>query len=162
AQQRWETLRRLQLLPGGGPMDLANRPLGPSYVAYVETDASKSPKWITLRALEESTTVPGTQAVQGTSRTARLCGIYKLDGEKLVMCLPEAEVPPPLRPTEFKGDGEGGLYLLTYKRAAKNWKPDIRTTPPMAGPTVPYDGVPASRAPDHFDAPAPVVPNSIP
>src|SRR5262245_12559841 len=72
AQQRWEALRRLQLLPGGGPMDLANRPLSTSYVAYVETDASKSPNWITLRALEESTTVPGTQAVQGTSRTVRL------------------------------------------------------------------------------------------
>src|SRR5262249_25025230 len=49
--QRWEALRRLHLLPGGGPIDLPNRPLSTSYVAYVETDASKSPKWITLRAL---------------------------------------------------------------------------------------------------------------
>jgi RNA polymerase sigma factor (sigma-70 family) len=161
-QQRWEALRRLQLLPGGGPIDLVNRPLGPSYVAYVETDASRSPKWITLRAIEEAGTVPGTEVTRVASRTVRLCGIYKLDGEKLMLCLPEAEVSPLLRPTEFKGDGEGGLYLLTYKRAAKNWKPDIRTTPPSAAPPSASDVPTIGRAPDRFEGPPPVAPVATP
>jgi uncharacterized protein (TIGR03067 family) len=63
-----------------------------------------------------------------------LCGIYKLDGEKLVVCLPEAEGSPLLRPTDFKGDGEGGVYLLTFQRAAKNWKPGPRQLPPLPQP----------------------------
>src|SRR5207248_238726 len=42
-----------------------------------------------------------------------------------------------LRPTDFKGDGEGGLYLLTYQRAAKAWKGEkAAPQPPAAIPPV--------------------------
>ena len=96
-----------------------------SFVAYVELDGSRSPKWFTLSATETRRPAEKDLDIRVT-RDLRLCGIYKFDGDKLVVCLPEAEGSPLLRPTDFRGDGEGGLYLLTYQRAAKNWKPDTR------------------------------------
>jgi uncharacterized protein (TIGR03067 family) len=92
---------------------------------------------LTLYAIAESRTATKEGAIGYGRLTIRLCGIYKLDGEKLVLCLPEAEVSPLLRPAEFKGDGEGGVYLLTYKRASKNWKPDVRMTPTTTAPESP-------------------------
>jgi uncharacterized protein (TIGR03067 family) len=98
----------------------------------------------------------------------RLCGIYKLDGEKLVVCLPEEQVSPLLRPTDFKGDGEGGLYLLTYQRATKAWKGEKAAPPP---PTVAMDpGLADDRSPlpppaatsDVRARPEPLPPASIP
>jgi RNA polymerase sigma factor (sigma-70 family) len=131
---RWESLRRLQLLPASGPKDLVNQAGSISFVAYVELDGTRNPKWFTLHATSESrNTLPDGSVGYGRS-TLRLCGIYKLDGDKLVVCLPEAVGPPLLRPTDFQGDGENGLYLLTYQRPTKNWKPDVRTTPKPAEP----------------------------
>jgi uncharacterized protein (TIGR03067 family) len=74
-----------------------------------------------------------------------------------------------LRPAEFKSDGEDGVYVLTYKRASKNWKPDVRKTPP---PTVPESPPVAptisederKRVPETATAPdsLPVAPATIP
>jgi RNA polymerase sigma-70 factor (ECF subfamily) len=141
SRQRWEGLRRLQLLPATGPMDLGNQPGAASFVAYVELDGSRSPKWFTMYASETRRPAEKDLDIRVT-RDLRLCGIYKLDGDKLVVCLPEAEGSPLLRPTDFKGDGEGGLYLLTYQRAAKNWKPEARpapTPPTVSTPAVTPD-----------------------
>jgi RNA polymerase sigma factor (sigma-70 family) len=161
-RQRWEELRRLQLLPASGPMDLSNQPGAASYVAYVDLDATRNPKWFTLHATESSRAA-GSDAI--ATHTVRLCGIYKIDGDKLVICLPQAEGSPLLRPTDFSGDGEGGLYLLTYQRPTKSWKPDSRTPPPPIPqtevglkavlPTIPLDafvGIPPSN---------PVTPNPV-
>jgi uncharacterized protein (TIGR03067 family) len=107
---------------------------------------------------------PDAPAPMPPTKTMRLCGIYKLDGEKLVLCLPEAEVSPLLRPAEFKGDGEDGVYVLTYKRAAKNWKPDVRMTAPSTAPESP-PVVPATREDDRKSVPetsAPVAPAVAP
>src|SRR5262249_33878369 len=138
SKQRWESLRRLQLLPATGPMDLGNAPGAASYVAYVELDGTRNPKWFTLYATEPvvSPSPGGPPGMGGdfAKRSVRLCGVYQVDGDKLVVCMPESEGSPLLRPTDFKGDGEGGLYLLTYQRPAKNWKPDVRTTPKPAEP----------------------------
>ena len=128
SKQRWEGLRRLQLLPATGPMDLGNQPGAASFVAYVELDGTRSPKWFTLYATEIRRPAEKDLDIR-VSRDLRLCGIYKLDGDKLVVCLPEAEGSPLLRPTDFRGDGEGGLYLLTYQRPTKNWKTDVRPAP---------------------------------
>ncbi|HEX3151394.1 MAG TPA: sigma-70 family RNA polymerase sigma factor [Gemmataceae bacterium] len=149
--QRWATLRRLQLLPATGPTDLVNAPGNSSYVAYADLDSTRSPKWFTLHSAEtKQATGPG-GAGYSTS-AVRLCGIYKLDGEKLVLCLPELEGSPLLRPTDFKGDGEGGVYLLTFQRAAKMWKPDA---PPQPTPPMPVgDVLPPAIAAD----PGPLVP----
>jgi RNA polymerase sigma factor (sigma-70 family) len=149
--QRWEVMRRLYLLPGGGPTTLAYRTTVSLCLAYAELDGTKSPKWITLHAMEQRA---GDDSPRGVPpvKPVRLSGIYKLDGEKLVMCLPEAEVSSLLRPTEFKGDGEGGLYVLTYKRAVKPWTPEARPDPPLsAAPfvdsgTVPPVSVPSTPA----------------
>ena len=138
SKQRWEGLRRLQLLPATGPMDLGNQPGAASFVAYVELDGTRSPKWFTLYATEIRRPAEKDLDIR-VSRDLRLCGIYKLDGDKLVVCLPEAEGSPLLRPTDFRGDGEGGLYLLTYQRPTKNWKTDVRPapTPPPVTPNLP-------------------------
>jgi uncharacterized protein (TIGR03067 family) len=126
-------MRRLNLLPGGGPVTLTYRTTVSLCLAYTELDGTKSPKWITLHAMEQR---PGDDSPRGVppAKPARLCGIYKLDGDKLVLCLPEAEISPLLRPTDFKGDGEGGLYVLTYKRAAKQWTAETAPQPPLAAP----------------------------
>lgn len=151
SKQRWQALRRLQLLPATGPADLVNQSGSQSYVAYVDLDAARSPKWFTLHATERSTPAgPETPAV---TITLRLCGIYKLESEKLVVCLPEEQGSPLLRPTDFAGDGEGGVYLLTYQRAAKNWKPEMRTAPkPASEPPLAAD---SPAAPPRIDVPMP-------
>src|SRR5262245_11036038 len=166
APRRWESLRRMQLLPAGGPMDLTNHPNSLSFVAYFELDGTRNPKWITFHALISSR--PDAPAPTPPTKIMRLCGIYKVEGEKLVLCLPEAEVSPLLRPAEFKSDGEDGVYVLTYKRAAKNWKPDVRVTPPPTAadspPIVPAikdderKSVPETNVP----VPTPVAPAVIP
>jgi RNA polymerase sigma factor (sigma-70 family) len=124
-RQRWETMRRLFLLPSG-PTTLAYKSNIPLCLAYVDLDGTKAPKWITLLATNQELT--------NETKKARLCGIYKLEGEQLVLCLPEAETSPLLRPTEFKGDGEGGLYVLTFQRASEPWRPDPQPAPPVLIP----------------------------
>jgi RNA polymerase sigma factor (sigma-70 family) len=136
SKQRWEALRRLQLLPAAGPRDLGNQPGASSYVAYVELDGSRTPKWLTLYATEIRRPAEKDLDIR-VRQDLRLGGIYKLDGDKLVVCLPEAESSPYLRPTDFRGDGEGGLYLLTFQRAAKSWKPDAHVAPKPARPADP-------------------------
>ena len=151
SKQRWEGLRRLQLLPAAGPMDLGNQPGASSYVAYVDLDATRSPKWFTLHATQSNRNDGPAPDIRVTV-AVRLCGIYKLDGDKLVVCLPEAEGSPLLRPTDFKGDGEGGLYLLTYQRAAKTWKGEkVAPQPPVAAD--PLVGMATPVIPDATGAP---------
>ena len=131
-QARWEFMTRLYLLPADGS-NYVKLDYDPSvYVASFDLDGSKNPKWITLRGVETKMHRNSRGVNVSYTQVVRLCGIYKLDGAKLVICLPAGEVSPLLRPTEFKGDGEGGLYVLTYQRPAKNWKPDVRVAPPPA------------------------------
>src|SRR5262249_37235577 len=163
APRRWETLRRLQLLPAGGPMDLTNHSNSLSFVAYFDLDTTRNPKWITLHALIGSR--PDAPAPMPPTKIVRLCGIYKLEGEKLVLCLPEAEVSPLLRPAEFKGDGEDGVYVLTYKRASKNWKREVRMTPPLTAaespPVVPAIDDRKSVPDTNVAVPPPIAPQAI-
>lgn len=161
ALRRWELLCHLYLLPGSAPITLTPEARGSMCLANFELDGARSPKWITLRAMiQQPTDDPDNR---NAFKDVRLSGIYKLDGEKLVMCLPEGEVSPLLRPTEFKGDGEGGLYVLTYVRSTKDWK---QVMPPIAVPasnaTVPVapSGIPAQgpQALLPFDGNDPFVP----
>jgi RNA polymerase sigma factor (sigma-70 family) len=143
ALRRWELLRHLYLLPGSAPITLTPEARGSMCLANFELDGTKSPKWITLHAMIQQPT--DDPVSRDAFKDVRLSGIYKLDGEKLVMCLPEGEVSPLLWPTEFKGDGEGGLYVLTYKRSTKDWKPVM---PPMSVPASNATSpVPASTIP---------------
>jgi uncharacterized protein (TIGR03067 family) len=167
SKQRWESLRRLQLLPAAGPMDLGNQPGASSFVAYVDLDGTRSPKWFTLHATQSNRNDGPAPDIRVTV-AVRLCGIYKLDGDKLVVCLPEEQGSPLLRPTDFKGDGEGGLYLLTYQRAAKTWKgekpaPQPPTVAPDVSP-VPTGSpqLPPATAADSFPRPEPVAPAGVP
>ncbi|MBO0699475.1 MAG: sigma-70 family RNA polymerase sigma factor, partial [Zavarzinella sp.] len=139
--QRWESMRRLYLLPGVGPTTLSYPTTETLCLGYVELDSTKSPKWITVHATEQQATEDPHQVP--AMKRARLSGIYKFEGDRLVMCIPEGEVSSLLRPTEFKGDGEGGLYVLTYKRAAKQWTPETRSIPSVSRPFVDSGTVPA-------------------
>ncbi|HKB04307.1 MAG TPA: sigma-70 family RNA polymerase sigma factor [Gemmataceae bacterium] len=132
--QRWERMRRLYLLPGGGPATLTYQPTVPLCLGYAELNVTKSPKWITLQTTELRPTVDTPGTVLPPAKSVRLCGIYKLDEDKMVLCLPEAEVSPLLRPADFRGDGEGGLYVLTYQRAAKQWAPETVKQSPQVAP----------------------------
>jgi RNA polymerase sigma factor (sigma-70 family) len=152
AHRRWEVMRRLYLLPSA-PASLVYASLPPICIAHIDLDATKSPKWITLMIrTPDADDAPAKH--MDVVRQRRICGIYKMDGEQLVLCLPEAEASPLLRPTEFKGDGEGGLYVLTYKRPAGPW-----VEPPAAAPIAADFAVPKSASPEiRLDPGVPIPP----
>jgi uncharacterized protein (TIGR03067 family) len=68
-------------------------------------DAAKAPKWITVTTRKD-----------GPFKGRTLPGIYKLDGDTLVLCL-DSEAKA--RPTAFEAKEKTSVMLLTYKRATK-------------------------------------------
>jgi uncharacterized protein (TIGR03067 family) len=50
-------------------------------------------------------------------------GIYRLDGDRLEVCLPLFRTSPSVRPIEFQGDAEAGVTVLTFQRKAGPRKP---------------------------------------
>ena len=67
-------------------------------------DPGKTPKEIDLTALD------------GQEKGTTAAAIYKLDGDRLTICLPYFAKDPSVRPTEFKADKGGDFMLLTLER----------------------------------------------
>src|SRR6476620_3769727 len=68
-------------------------------------DPDKSPKWIDIKTGEK-----------GPFKGLTLPGIYKIEGEKLVVCL---QADGKKRPAEFDAKQKTRNMLLTYKREKK-------------------------------------------
>jgi uncharacterized protein (TIGR03067 family) len=68
-------------------------------------DPAKSPKWIDIKT-----------GAKGPFKGLTLPGIYKIDGEKLVLC---CHADGKSRPTEFGAQSKTRNMLLTYKREKK-------------------------------------------
>jgi uncharacterized protein (TIGR03067 family) len=68
-------------------------------------DPEKSPKWIDIKT-----------GAKGPFKGLTLLGIYKIDGEKLTVCL---QADGKARPTEFDAKKTTRNMLLTYKREKK-------------------------------------------
>ncbi|HEV3143482.1 MAG TPA: TIGR03067 domain-containing protein [Gemmataceae bacterium] len=72
--------------------------------ATVKLDSSKSPKQIDLVVLE------------GPEKGKTVEGIYKLEKDRLVLCMRGPEVAEKGRPKEFKTDTDSGLGMMTLER----------------------------------------------
>jgi uncharacterized protein (TIGR03067 family) len=70
----------------------------------VKLDTSKSPKHIDLVGLE------------GPQKGKTVQGIYKLEKDRLVICLRDAEAAKKGRPEEFSTEAGSGLGLITLER----------------------------------------------
>ena len=68
-------------------------------------DPAKSPKWIDIKT-----------GAKGPFKGLTLPGIYKLDGEKLVLC---CHADGKVRPAEFGAQSKTRNMLLTYRREKK-------------------------------------------
>jgi uncharacterized protein (TIGR03067 family) len=73
----------------------------------VKLDATQSPKHIDLVALE------------GPSKGTKSQGIYKLEKDRLVICMRDAEAAKKGRPKEFSTEADSGLGLITLERVRK-------------------------------------------
>lgn len=71
----------------------------------IKLDASKSPKHIDLTTQKD-----------GPFKGRNLAGIYKLDGDTVVLCLNSEK---PERPAKFEAPAKTPLVLLTFKRDTK-------------------------------------------
>ena len=71
----------------------------------ITVDAAKSPKWIDITTRKD-----------GPFKGRTLPGVYKFDGDLLVLCL-DSEAKA--RPTAFEAKEKTSVMLLTYKRAKK-------------------------------------------
>lgn len=71
----------------------------------ITIDPAKSPMWIDIKTGEK-----------GPFKGKTLPGIYKLDGERLVLC---CHADAQKRPTEFDAQSKTRNMLLTYKRQKK-------------------------------------------
>jgi RNA polymerase sigma-70 factor (ECF subfamily) len=67
-------------------------------------DPTKTPKEIDLTSLD------------GQEKDQTAACIYKLDGDRLTICLPYFVKDPSVRPKEFKAGAGSGLMLLTLER----------------------------------------------
>ncbi|MDY3558387.1 TIGR03067 domain-containing protein [Gemmata sp. JC673] len=67
-------------------------------------DPSKTPKALDLTSLD------------GQEKDTTAACIYRLDGDKLTICMPYFAKDPSVRPKEFKADASGDLMLLTLER----------------------------------------------
>jgi uncharacterized protein (TIGR03067 family) len=72
--------------------------------ATVKLDSSKTPKQIDLTGIE------------GTGKGKTIQGIYKLEKDRLFICLRGPEFVEKGRPTEFKTEVGSGLGLMTLER----------------------------------------------
>jgi len=67
-------------------------------------DPSKSPKEIDITSLD------------GQEKDQTAACIYKLDKDRLTICMPYFSKDPTQRPTEFKAGADDGLMLITLER----------------------------------------------
>jgi uncharacterized protein (TIGR03067 family) len=65
---------------------------------------AKSPKAMDMASLD------------GQEKGQTAACIYKLDGDRLTICMPYFTADPSRRPTEFKAGGADGLMLITLER----------------------------------------------
>jgi uncharacterized protein (TIGR03067 family) len=68
-------------------------------------DPGKTPKEIDITSLD------------GQEKDTTAACIYKLDGDRLTICMPYFAKDPSVRPKEFKAEADSGLMLLTLERA---------------------------------------------
>jgi RNA polymerase sigma-70 factor (ECF subfamily) len=67
-------------------------------------DPSKSPKEIDITSLD------------GQEKDQTAACIYKLDGDRLTICMPYFTKDPSVRPKEFKAGANDGIMLITLER----------------------------------------------
>jgi uncharacterized protein (TIGR03067 family) len=67
-------------------------------------DASKSPKQIDITSLD------------GAEKDQTAACIYKLEKDRLTLCIPYFAKDPTVRPTEFKAGADDGIMLMTLER----------------------------------------------
>lgn len=72
--------------------------------ATIKLDSSKSPKQIDLKA------------TTGVSKGKTVEGIYKLEKDRLILCLRGPEAAEKGRPKDFKTEADSGLGLMTLER----------------------------------------------
>jgi len=70
-----------------------------------KVDPGKSPKHIDITSLD------------GQEKDTTAACIYKLDGDRLTICIPYFSKDPTVRPKEFKAGADDGLMLVTLERA---------------------------------------------
>ncbi|MBP3958403.1 TIGR03067 domain-containing protein [Gemmata sp. G18] len=70
----------------------------------IKLDPSKAPKHLDLTSLD------------GQEKDTTAACIYKLDGDRLTICMPYFVPDPSVRPKEFKSGKDDGLMLLTLER----------------------------------------------
>ena len=58
-------------------------------------------------------------ALTGTEKGKTVAGIYKIDGDRLVVCVRDAEHATKGRPEKFATTADGGLGLITLERVKK-------------------------------------------
>jgi hypothetical protein len=74
------------------------------HVERIRLDSSTSPKRIDLAWIQAKNAMPEVRY-----------GIYKIEGNKLFICLQKAKTPR-LRPAEFVNDAEAQIELLVFQR----------------------------------------------
>jgi uncharacterized protein (TIGR03067 family) len=67
-------------------------------------DATKSPKEIDITSLD------------GQEKDQTAACIYKLDGDRLTICIPYFTKDPSIRPKEFKAGADDGIMVITLER----------------------------------------------
>jgi RNA polymerase sigma-70 factor (ECF subfamily) len=67
-------------------------------------DPSKAPKELDITSLD------------GQEKGMTAACIYRLDGHRLMICIPYFVKDPSVRPKEFKSGADDGLMLLTLER----------------------------------------------
>lgn len=82
-----------------------NKPAGKGSMSL---DPGKSPK-----AIDAESTIP---AKDGSTRTVKILGIYKLEGDSFTTCFAD---PGKDRPTEFSAKAGSGHRLFVWKREKK-------------------------------------------
>ncbi len=74
--------------------------------ASYKVDASKNPKEIDL---------VGKKGAKGKEQEEKMYGIYKVDGDKLIICMTESDKPAD-RPKDFKTTAESKAIMLTFQK----------------------------------------------
>jgi uncharacterized protein (TIGR03067 family) len=96
---------------------------GASQEQAYETDPSQSPKTIDLTVTTRSASGPGAATRRGSpqppppeEKQEKLPGIYKLEGNRLTLCV---AIPPNVRPTEFPAEPAMGVLFMVLEKVEK-------------------------------------------
>jgi uncharacterized protein (TIGR03067 family) len=84
--------------------DLTVSRAGQDVKAAIKVDPTKTPKHLDLTALD------------GEEKGATAACSYKLDGDRLTLCIPYFSQDRTVRPKEFKAGADGGIMLLVLER----------------------------------------------